>query len=612
MCHLHMAKTPLQHNLTLFILPQVGRRADVFITPPNPQQKLFELPGLLLLLVYIDHSSRPAEHEPLSRVEKLRLWRHDAWSQHQYDTAEYIGNKVLSLTGDANDAFWLAQVYWSAGNYLRVEHLLLAPEYEQLLSCRYLVAYALIKLERWDDALDIVGETNPFHNAPAKATTPDRGIKLEALMCYLRGLIFASQNNYDRAKLAFREAVLVDAKCYEAFNELVRNDYLLPAEQWALVAQLRYLAAEDNDELVRLLYTLRVSKYINVAEFEAAEAVLADEYRLGSNADVLLARTDLLYLRCSYDECLAVCEQILARDECNLAVLPNYLACLYELGGRNRLFLKAHQLAELHPSHPATWLAIGVYYLSIGKLVEARKYFSKATLLSPSHAQAWMGFAHTFAHEGEHEQAISAYAFAARLFQGTHLPNLFLGMQHLKMNNTALAEEYLRAAHHICSHDPLLLNELGVVCYHKNNVAQAEEYLQEALHAARHLNSESPTWVSIHTNLGHVYRRANQPHKALECFRQALRLSGGGDCGVLAALGLVHLRLGHTHEAVDVLHRALALSPADAVASDLLKRALESNGAEGRFLHDMDARLLGMHVGDLGKDESSVMEIESE
>ena len=49
----------------------------------------------------------------------------------------------------------------------------------------------------------------------------------------------------------------------------------------------------------------------------------------------------------------------------------------------------------------------------------------KATLLNPNFGNGWIGFAHTFAAEGEHEQAISAYAFAARLFPGTHLPNLF-------------------------------------------------------------------------------------------------------------------------------------------------------------------------------------------
>ena len=39
-------------------------------------------------------------------------------------------------------------------------------------------------------------------------------------------------------------------------------------------------------------------------------------------------------------------------------------------------------------------------------------------MMDPHFGPAWIGFAHSFAVEGEHEQAISAYTTAARLFQG--------------------------------------------------------------------------------------------------------------------------------------------------------------------------------------------------
>lgn len=599
-------KTPQQHNSTLFISPQiVERRQNIFVTPPNPQNNnLFESPGSLLSLFFNTEnvsenlrnkaaaSDRPAQ-EPLSRAEKLRLWRHDALLQHHYETAEYIGDKVLSLTNDPNDAFWLAQVYFNRENYVRAHQLLTSkPEFEQSLSCRYLCAYSLIKMEQWDDALDLLGETNPFKDNNYKVRNTDGGIRLEASMCYLRGLVFASQNNYERAKEAYKEAVIVDVKCYEAFNELISNSFLSPSEQWSFINQLNYADADDNDELIKLLYTSRLSKYMNVAKFTEAESILRDEYRLGANTDLLLSRADYLYVQCNFDECLSVCELILDKDPFNFSLLPNYLSCLYELGGRNKLFLKAHQLAETHPTNVVTWLAIGIYYLSINKVIEARKYFSKATMLNPNSGQAWIGFAHTFAIEGEHEQAISAYAFAARLFPGTHIPNLFLGMQHLQMNNVSLAEEYLLASYQICNTDPLLLNEMGVINYHKNALLTAESYFQEALGAAKYLNSDSKTWISIHLNLGHVYRRSNLLYKALDCFTQALNLSHRNDSNILSSIGLVHLRLGNHHEAINALHDALAISPSDPVASDLLKRALEVNKNNSSiFLLEMDSRM---------------------
>lgn len=588
-------KTPLQHNSTLFISPQiVDRRHNIFVTPPNPST-LFETPASSQSLFYNPLSSAAGREEPLSRVEKLRLWRHDALMQHHYATAEFIGDKVLLLTHDANDAFWLAQVYVGRENYVRAHQLLSGdPAYLQLLGCRYLWAYSLIKLEQWDDALDVLGETNPFKDRARDST--DGGIRLEASMCYLRGVVYASQNNFDRAKEAYKEAVSVDVKCYEAFHELVLNDLLAPDEQWAFAALLNYADADDNDELIKLLYTLRLSKYVNASQSTDADAVLRDEFALGDNADVLVGRAEALYVQCLFDECLAVCEQVLERDPHNMAIVPYYLCCLHELGARNRLFLKAHQLAEAHPTHPLTWVAIGTYYLAVQKVLDARKYFSKATMLGPNCGPAWVGFAHTFALEGEHEQAISAYAFGARLFPGSHVPNLFLGMQHLQMNNVALAEEYVLAAHHICSSDPLVLNELGVVCYHKGALREAETRMHQALAAASHLNSDSSTWIAIHVNLGHVYRRAGLPHKALDCFGQAHRLSRRADANVLAAQALVHMTLGDCDRAITALHDALAVAPGDPVAADLLKRALELNCARAPdFLAELDREsILGL------------------
>lgn len=593
-------KTPSQHNSTLYISPLVNsRRNEIFVTPPNPAATIFDSPGTNNTTSFfnIDRENTGAlkkEAEPLAPAEKLRLWRHDALMQHQYKTAEFIGDKVLALTNDPNDAFWLAQVYFDSGNYLRAKSLLMSkPEYEKSVSCRYLAAYCLIKLELWDDALDLIGEYNPFRrDENYQIRNADGGIKLEASMCYLRGLIYANQNNYDRAKEAYKEAVMVDVKCFEAFNELITNNLMTPSEEWEFVSQLNYRDADDNDELVKLLYSSRLSKYFNVHKFDEAEIILKQDYDLGDNTDILLARADYLYVQCNFDECLNVCERILIRDQYNFSILPNYLSCLHELGGKNKLFLKAHQLAETHPNDPITWLAIGIYYLSVNKIIEARKFFSKATLLNPNFGQAWIGFAHTFAAEGEHEQAISAYAFAARLFPGTHLPNLFLGMQHILMDNLNLAEEYLSTSYQICNTDPLLLNELGVINFHKNDLVKAEMFFKEALTASKNLNSESKTWVSIHANLGHVYRKANDPHKALSCFNQVIKLSNKNDSNLLSTIGLVYMKLGNYFKAVSILHDALAISPSDPVATDLLKRALElSKDSSQSFFQSTNAKI---------------------
>lgn len=85
---------------------------------------------------------------------------------------------------------------------------------------------------------------------------------------------------------------------------------------------------------------------------------------------------------------------------------------------RSKLFLLAHELVDREPETAVSWYAVGLWYFSNKKWEEARRYFGKALLIDSRLGCAWMGFAHSFALEGEHDQAITAYSTAQRHFQG--------------------------------------------------------------------------------------------------------------------------------------------------------------------------------------------------
>ena len=380
-------------------------------------------------------------------------------------------------------------------------------------------------------------------------------------MCYLRGICFAKQNAFDRAKECYKDAVRIDVQCFEAFDQLMKNSLMSPDEEWAFLESLDFdsISADDPStsqeaaQFAKMLYTTRLSKYKNPTEFTNATETLSTHYHLAQNPDLLLAKADLLFTQCRFKEALALTSSILETDEYNFAIYPLHLACLHELAQTNTLFLLSHRLADNHPDEPSTWLAVGVYYLSIHKVAEARRFFSKASMMDPHFGPAWIGFAHTFAAEGEHDQAISAYSTAARLFQGTHLPQLFLGMQNLQLNNLTLAQEYLTAAHGLCDTDPLLLNELGVVFYHIDHLAPAIQMFTKALQIARDIDSDPRAWISTRANLGHAYRRQSQWGLALVEFEEVLR-QGGKDAGIFCAKGLALLELGRSWEGVVALH----------------------------------------------------------
>lgn len=526
-------------------------------------------------------------------------------------------------------------------------------------SCRYLAAHSYIKQGKYEQALATLGEQNPDHLLPsdhnsrrrlqhlngasAKHITLRNGhpasrkdriehseererdreqekeIKFEAAMCHLRGLCFSKRNAFDRAKECFIKAVKIDVQCFEAFDQLMKNSLLKPNEELKLLEELNFESIRSEDPTVageaaqftKLLYTTRLSKYASPSALAHATETLSTHYNLSDNPDLLLSRAETLYTQCRFQEALALTSSILnsqttpSTDDTSTTTLghspnlyPLHLACLYETASHMTLFLLSHTLSQHAPHEPYTYLAIGTYYLSTHRIPEARRFFSKASLMDPHSAAAWIGFAHTFAAEGEHDQAIAAYSTAVRLFQGSHLPQLFIGMQHLALNNMTTAWEHCVLAFQMSSGsllpdqplfsgegerndkeeqinnnlpsqaskpcipsypntntistgvgagtggDPLVLNELAVILYHQANLPAAVQLFRQSLTLAAELGWSPSAWVATRANLAHGLRRLGRFKESLIELDECLRICTGGAAGGAAgtagsrALGL--------------------------------------------------------------------------
>ncbi|KAF2717519.1 TPR-like protein, partial [Polychaeton citri CBS 116435] len=562
----------------------------------------------------------------------LRNWRDDALSKRQYDSAIFIGDKLLALTKSDQDTIVLAQTHFDAGNYSRALSYIVDNESQQGLALRnpqakYLASYCYVKLHHHSDALNLLGDKSPSHlisladgarrkiqhlqaddagglrpgkqrngisggaaKLPTRSDRADRSeerddadpntIKHEAGMCYLRGLCYAKQNAFDRAKECYKDAVRIDVLCFEAFDQLMKNSLMSPGEEWAFLETLNFdnIASGEGDgqtaaDFARNLYTTRLSKYGRPEDFNAALDTLSTHYHLSDNADVLLARAESFFTASRYQEALLTTSRIRERDPYNFTCIPLHLALLHQLEMTNALFALAHDLADTHPEVPCTWLAVGTYYLTINRIPEARSYFSKSSLMDPHFGPAWIGFAHTFAAEGEHDQAVAAYSTAARLFQGTHLPQMFLGMQELALGNLPVAREYLTAAYGLSERDPQLINEIGVVAYQEGDFDSAARHFLLALTIADENRTPPNRNASIRINLAHAFRKAERWQDALDQFDEVIR-SGMRECAIYASKGLVLLEMDQAFDATVVLHEALAISPQDPIASDLLNKAL--------------------------------------
>jgi anaphase-promoting complex subunit 6 len=94
----------------------------------------------------------------------LRSWRQDALSKQQYDSAIFVGDKLLALTNSDEDALALAETHFSAGNYTRaLAFVTRSGLVDRSPASQYLAAHCYVKLNQHDEALSILGDKNPVH-----------------------------------------------------------------------------------------------------------------------------------------------------------------------------------------------------------------------------------------------------------------------------------------------------------------------------------------------------------------------------------------------------------------------------------------------------------------
>ncbi|KAI9066326.1 TPR-like protein [Trametes sanguinea] len=455
------------------------------------------------------------------------------------------------------------------------------------VACRYLAAQCQMRQGKWNDALEMLGESNPFRNSGRGGPdTPnvDGGIKIEASMCNLRGLLMLKLNRGDQAKACFMEALVLDVKCYEAFEQLVDGEMMTPEEEWEFVRSLPYRDQVPADgDFVRLMYQSRLRKYKHTEEHALVRRRLVDEYGLGDNPDVLYSFADALYTQLRWADCFAVTSRILGLVSIHKATIPLHVACMYHMKHlHSKLFLFAHDLVEKEPESATSWFAVGMWYMCVEKYPEARTYFSKTSLMDPRFAPAWIAFAHAFSMEGEHDHAVTAYSTCARLYTGSHLPLMFVGMEHMILSNLKLAEEALLAAEHMCDSDPLLFNERGVMAFMKEDYEGAAKLFAKALDLAQVVQTSQLAWVPTYINLGTALRRTGRLQEAKVAYQRVLEMDYR-NVAALSFMGVTQHLLGNVEAAIVKYHEALSIDPINGYVLELLEHALETSADMGPF-----------------------------
>ncbi|KAI8875650.1 TPR-like protein [Backusella circina FSU 941] len=490
-----------------------------------------------------------------TREDRLRQLRIDSLNNQLPGAAEFFGEKLVVKTESINDIYCLALAYYQQQHYERALDLLNKKmAVNKSVKCRYLAALCALALENGKDALDYLGAKNPFAERDMlNVKTMEGGIKLEAIMCYARGNAYFLLKDLENARDCYKEALTIDLRCYDALESLVKYNMLEEKAEWEFVMTLPYEKHCGVDaDYFRYLYSLKLKK-----DILSANKSIADSKDLEESVDVKHSRAEALFAQSRYKECLKICKQIREQDRYFKDSIPTYIACLYELNMKTKLYEYTQELVYSFEDEAISWHAVATYHLYTKKNSDARQCFIKALNLNPLFFQAWIGFGHSFAAEKDHEQAINAYTECNKLMPGSHLPPMYIAMQYMEQGRLDDALVYLEKSRKKCDHDPYLENELAMYHYRNGDLDKTLETLHGALRLAKEQQCpQSNIWEHLWCNIGHVYRKQKQYSKALRCFKNALS-KNHLNADARTAVGMIYQLSGRNARAISEYQLAL-------------------------------------------------------
>ncbi|KAH8609080.1 putative Tetratricopeptide repeat [Trypanosoma vivax] len=381
-------------------------------------------------------------------------------------------------------------------------------------------------------------------------------------LCYL-GRCAELNGDITRAVQYYRAALDQDPFCGEPVNALIERRLLSVTKVREVLDSLKL---PPSAEALRASYKARLPGEKNSSEYE--------KYIPRSTLQLQAAR--IAYENNDLQRALALTTELLKLSPFNRECVCLHLSILVDMKATSKLFDIAHFLCNSKTHAELAVYAVGCFQYSLANHERAGRYFSKATELDSSFAEAWIAYGHCYAKLEEGEQALNVYIRAMNIFPGLPCCRMFVGMQYSRTHQWMLASQFLEDARQLMPRDPLVLNEIGVVLARTKRIDEALKVLNAAYRGLANPENPSEHQDCIIFNLATVYRKLRRYKEAISFYTLYMKCRPNASHGHCALAFTYHL-MRNMEGAISHYHIALSIKT-DSFCRDMLDRALAEFG----------------------------------
>jgi tetratricopeptide (TPR) repeat protein len=191
----------------------------------------------------------------------------------------------------------------------------------------------------------------------------------------------------------------------------------------------------------------------------------------------------------------------------------------YMAGDREKALETLNELLQKNPSDASLHVLIGNLLYSQGSLMKSAEHYEQALKLAPGMCQAWYKLGVCYVRMGKLGEAREAFQRNVEAQCGTHVMSYYwMGLINNFLGNDEKAQESFSVLRRE-SPESLLANFfLAQLHMKRNEHAKAIELLEELLHM-------SPDFAEAHFLLGEAYAGQYKNFDAIRCFRRAVELN---------------------------------------------------------------------------------------